>query len=191
MRKNLISIFLGFIFVSALALNAFARCGCVDGPGSGMHGEMMQGMGQPDMGPMHCRGGMPMCGMMMDDNHPMWRRLMDLGLDEKQEDAIKALRTKTMKEMVRKKADVQIADIELRNLLDKDPVDMKAVEAAVKKSESFRTAMFLARIGAREELKSILSPDQRKRLKEMMGHGPGCMMGDAEHMDTPMLEHMH
>jgi Spy/CpxP family protein refolding chaperone len=184
MRKSLFSMFLGFIFVSALTLNAYAQmCGSMGGSGSCMQGGMMMGMGCMQAG-----------GMMMDDDHPMWKHLVGLGLDEKQKEAIKALQTKTMKEMIRKKADAQIADIDLKNLLDKDPVDMKAVEATVKKSESFKTAMFLAHISAREELKSILTPDQRKRLKEMpaTGHGPECMMGgDAEHKDMPMHEHMH
>ncbi len=58
------------------------------------------------------------------------------------------------------------------------------------------TAMFLSHISAREELKAILTPEQRKRLKEMMEPGcrPGCagMMGGAtEHKDMPMHEHMH
>ena len=79
-----------------------------------------------------------------------------------------------MKDMVKKKADKQIADIELKDLLDKDPVDMKAVEASAKKKESLKTEMFLAHIKAREEMKSLLTPDQRKRLKEMMGPGHGA-----------------
>ncbi len=186
MKKRLFGMFLGFTFVSALAWIAHAQmCGCM-GPGSGMQGGMMHSMGCMQTG-----------GMMMDDNHPMWKHLESLGLDEKQKDAIKTLQTKTMKEMIRKKADAQIADIELQNLLDKDPVDMKAVEAAAKKSESFRTAMYLTHISAYEELKSILTPEQRKRLKEIIatGHGPGCpgcmMSGDTEHRDMPMHEHMH
>ena len=61
--------------------------------------------------------------------------------------------------------------------------------------------MLLARVKAHEELKTILTPEQRKRLKEMMemGHGPGgagCgMMGnEPEHKDMPMQpmqEHTH
>jgi Spy/CpxP family protein refolding chaperone len=43
-------------------------------------------------------------------------------------------------------------------------------------------------------MKSILTPEQRKRLKEMMaGRSAVCpqMSGDAEHKDMPMNEHMH
>jgi Spy/CpxP family protein refolding chaperone len=191
MRKSMISIFFGIIFIAALALTAQAQmCGCMGGKGGGMQeGCMMEGMGHQGM--MHGMGG----GMMMNDDHPMWKLLMSLGLDNKQKDALKTLRSKTMKDMAKKRAEMQIAGIELKDLLDKDPVDMKAVEASVKKNESLKMDMFLGHIKAREEMKSVLTPDQRKRLNEMMeaGRGAGCGMagGDAERKDMPMHEHMH
>ena len=200
MRKSLISIFFGIIFIAALALTAQAQmCGCMGEKGGGMQEcGMMGGMGHQGMGMMHGMGGMRE-GTMMDDDHPMWKHLMGLGLDDKQKDALKALRSKTMKDMVKKRADKQIAGIELKDLLDKDPMDMKAVEASMKKNESLKTEMSLAHIRAREEMKSLLTPDQRKKLKEMMEAGPGAgcgmmggmMHGDAEHKDMPMHEHMH
>jgi periplasmic protein CpxP/Spy len=197
MRKSLFSIFFGFIFIAALVSNAQAQmCGCMGEKGGGMQdGGMMGGMGHQGMGMMHGMGGMHGGAMMMDDDHPMWKHLMGLGLDDKQKDALKALRSKTMKDMAKRMADMQIAGIELKDLLDKDPVDMKSVEASVKKNASLKTDMFLAHIKAHEEMKTILTPDQRKRLKEMMeaGRGAGCGMmgGEAEHKDMPMHEHMH
>jgi hypothetical protein len=158
MRKSLMSIFFGFIFIAALALNANAQMlGCMDGFGGGMPGGKMECMEHQGLEMMHGMGGMQGCGMMMDDDHPMLKHIMDLGLDEKQKEAFKALRSKTMKDMIKKRADKQIAGVELRDLL-------------------------------------ILTPEQRKRLKEMMaGRGAGCaqMGGDAEHKDMPMHEHMH
>ena len=195
MRKSLMSISFGFIFISALALNANAQMpGCMDRSGGGMPGGKMECMEDRGMDMMQGMGGMQGCGMMMEDDHPMLKHIMDLGLDEKQKEAFKALRSKTMKDMIKKRADRQIAGVELRDLLGKDVVDMKAVEASVKKNESLRTEMFLTHIRAHEEMKSILTPEQRKRLKDMMaGHGAGCakMGGDAEHKDMPMHEHMH
>ena len=192
MRKSLTSIFFGFIVIAALALNADAQMGsCMDG---GMPGGKMECMEHQGMDMMHGMGGMQGCGMMMDDDHPMMKHMKDLGLDEKQKEAFRALRSKTMKDMIKKRADKQIAGVELGDLLGKDVVDMKAVEASVKKSESLRTEMFLAHIRAHEEMKSILTPEQRKRLKEMMaGRGAGCaqMGGDAGPKDMPMHEHMH
>ena len=186
MRKNMVSLFFGFIFTAVLVSSAQAQMeGC-------MHeGGMMGGMGHQEMGMMHGMGGMQGCGMMMDDDHPMWKKL---GLDDKQKDALKALRSKTMKDMIKKRADMQIAAIELQDLLDKDPVDMKAVETSVKKNQSIKTDMFLAHVKAREEMKSILTPEQQKQMKGMMEGGcGGCSMmgGDAEKKDMPMHEHMH
>ncbi len=43
---------------------------------------------------------------------------------------------------------------------------MKAVEASLKKAESVRTDLKLSHIRAREEIKAILTPEQRKKLKE-------------------------
>jgi hypothetical protein len=45
---------------------------------------------------------------------------------------------------------------------------MKDVETAVKKSTSLKTEMFLAHVRAHEEMKSLLTSEQRKRLKKMM-----------------------
>jgi Spy/CpxP family protein refolding chaperone len=195
MKKSLIGIFSGIIFIAAAALTAQAQMcgGCMGEKGGGMQeGGTMECMGHQGMGMMRGMG----CGMMMDDDHPMWKHLMGLGLDDKQMAALKALRSKTMKDMVKKRADLELAGIELKDLLDKDPMDLKAVEALLKKKESLKTEMFLAHIRAHEEMKSLLTPDQRKRLKEMMeGHGAGCgmmgnmMHGDAEHKDMPMHQH--
>ncbi len=190
MRKVLVSLMSGFILVAASSLNAYAQMwGGMGGPGMGMRGGMMEGMEHQGKG-MMCGMG----GMMMDDEHPMWKHIMGLGLDEKQKEALKALRSKTMKEMAKKRADVIIAGIELRDLLDKDPVDMKSVEAAAKKKSSIQTEMFLAHVKAHEEMKSILTPEQKKKMKEMMesDHGPGCGMmgGAAERKDMPMHGHM-
>ncbi len=189
MRKSLVSLFFGFIVITALVSSAQAQMwGCMGGQGEGMPGgRMMGGTGCHEMGMMHGMGH----GMMMGGDHPMWKFLTDLGLDDKQKEALKALHSKTMKEMIKKMADKQIAGLELRDLLGKDPVDMKAVEAAVKKNESIRSDMFLTHIKAFEEMKSILTPDQRKKLKEMMekrSAGCGMMMGgaaDEEPHDMP------
>jgi Spy/CpxP family protein refolding chaperone len=190
MRKILIGIFIIISFNNAQSLNAYAQiCDCMGGGGAGMQGGMMEWMESPRMGMMHG------AGIMMAEEHPMWKYLMSLGLDDKQKEAIKTLRSKMVKDMTKKRADMIISGIELKDLLDKDPVDMKAVDAAVKKRESLRAEMFIAGVRAHEEMKAILTPEQRKRLKEMTesGYGAGCNMmgGAAEHKDMPMHEHMH
>jgi len=141
---------------------------------------------------------------MTGDGHALWKRVMELNLDDKQKEALKALHTKTIKDMVRKKADKTIAHVELQDLLEKEPIDMKAVEASAKKNESISTDMFLAHIRAHEDVKALLTADQRKKFKEMLEADPcdcGMMQGAGKHpcmgshdkkeTDSPLHEHKH
>ena len=98
----------------------------------------------------------------------MWRLLMKLDLDANQKKEIWEIRSSMVKNMIRNKADLRIARLELRELLYKEPVDMAAVESQVKKMEDLRTTMILDTIRARQEIKSKLTPDQRKKLKELI-----------------------
>lgn len=102
---------------------------------------------------------------MMRAGHRVWRALADLGLDKKQKEAIKEIGTTAKKDAIRKIADIRIARIELREILDKDTVDMTAVEAKVKQIESLKTDLRVSRIKALEEIKANLTPEQRKKFK--------------------------
>jgi Spy/CpxP family protein refolding chaperone len=78
-----------------------------------------------------------------------------------------------MKETIRRTADMRIVQIELKDLLSQDPVDMKAVEEAkVKQLEMMKTEMHLSHIKAMEDCKTKLTPEQRKKLREMIEAGP-------------------
>ena len=150
--------------------------------GSGMgHGMMMgHGMGMGGQGMGH--GMMCGCGMgdrMMERAHHLSKSLKSLDLDEQQKKMIHEIKTRIMKETIRKMADIRIARIELRDFFLQDPVDMKAVEAKVKQLGMMRTEMILSHIKALEEIKAKLTPEQRKKFGEMMKTGP--MMGRMGH----------
>jgi Spy/CpxP family protein refolding chaperone len=146
--------------------------------GSGMgHGMMMgHGMGMGGQGMGH--GMMGGCGMrdrMMERAHHLLKSLESLDLDEQQKKMIHEIKSRIMKETIRKMADIRIAQIELGDLLLQDPTDMKLVEAKVKQLGMMRTEMALAHLKALEEIKGKLTPEQRKKFREMMKTGP--MMG--------------
>lgn len=117
-------------------------------------------------------GGHSMKSEMMEAEHHMSEHVMALNLDEQQKASIGEIKSKMKKETIRSTADLCIAQIELKDLLCKDPVDMKAVEAKVKQTEMMRTGMQLSCIKAMEDIKMKLTSDQRKKLKEMMDAGP-------------------
>jgi len=119
------------------------------------------------------RGKGEHCGKMQD-------RLAALGLDEKQKGAVEAIHLRMKKEMIRKKADMELSQVELREILGKDAVDVTAAEAKVRQLESLRAEMKIMHIKAREEVKALLTPDQKKEFKKM--HGMDCMEGRTSGM---------
>jgi len=141
--------------VSIVALAAFAY-GEMGGHGIGLG--MMCGCG--------------MDGQMMEAEHHMSKHLMVINLDEQQKTLIGKIKSRMMKETIRRTADMRIVQIELRELLSQDPVDMKAVEAKVKQLEMMRTEVHLSHIKAMEDCKTKLTPEQRKKLREMIEAGP-------------------
>jgi Spy/CpxP family protein refolding chaperone len=163
--KKFVLVLLAVLFVFGLAVNSGAA-DMEKEKGSGQHG-MYRHEG--------CYGHSPM---------EMFKKL---GLDEKQKAAIREIHFKTRKAMIMKKADVKVAKLELQQVLSKDPVDMSAAEAAVKKIESLKAEMKMMHIKAIEEIKSNLNDEQKKEFssmvrqammkREMMGHG---MMGHGE-----------
>jgi Spy/CpxP family protein refolding chaperone len=128
-------------------------------------------------GPMSSQDGCcSLCGG--EGQHSHMEMFKHLGLDEKQASAVKAIHSKTRKEMIKRKADIQIAEIELKEILSSDTVDMAAAEAAVKKVEGMKSDMKMMHIKAMSEIKSNLNPEQKKKFSEMMGSG--SMMGKAQ-----------
>ena len=165
MKRVLVVLLAGFLFIISASHNSYADpFGPPCNIGMSFHEE-----GMPMLPPMHPPGLERMEGM---PEHPLWSHLMDLGLDMQQRESIKEIKYREMKEMIRNRADEQIAGIELKELLDKDTVDMKAVEVKLRHIETVKTAMHLAFIKAIEDVKSKLTPEQRIKFKEMIGIGP-------------------
>lgn len=128
-----------------------------------------------DMGGYGMDAGMKCeCGegnRMMEAQRHMANHFMALNLDEQQKVIMGEIRSRMMKETIRRTADMHIAEIELKELLGADPVDMKAVEAKVKQLEMMKSDMHLSHIKAMENCKTKLTSEQRKKLKEMMETG--------------------
>jgi len=94
--------------------------------------------------------------------------LKQIDLTETQKTAIHEIRLSLKKNMIMKRADLKIAELVLREQLHNEPVAMKTVESQVKTIEGLKAAMLLNAIKAREEVRSILTPGQRKKLAELM-----------------------
>lgn len=131
-------------------------------PGSVGQGGMMGGMTRGMHGPMRqpSQAERPLISLALQHGD-------QLGLSAEQVQRLEALRSDFRKEAIRRSADVQIAELELRELLRQDPVDLVKVEAALRKLEGLRTELRLTRLKAIEQGKAVLTPEQRQKLETL------------------------
>lgn len=128
----------------------------------GMKGMMGKGMEAcPSMGHMGGHKGYGHHG------HSVEMLKERLGLSEEQVEKAKEMERAYRKEAIRLHSDIEIAEIDLKALLDQEPVDMARVEEKVKEIEGKRARLRLERIRFYRDLMGILTPDQKKAFKEM------------------------
>jgi Heavy-metal resistance len=99
----------------------------------------------------------------------MLRNREKLGLSADQAKNLEQLRDNFQKELIRKEADLRVAEMDLNSLLEAQPVDMSRIEAKVREIERLRADIRLARIRAIEKGKEQLTVEQRKKLQDLLG----------------------
>ncbi len=162
MKRIFVLVAVAALMLGFTGVSRADTCGCGMGMGMGM-GMMGQGMGM---------GGM----RMEKSDHMMMDRMSALGLDEKQTIEVKAIHLNAKKEFIRKGADLQVMQLDLKEMLASDPVDLKAADSKVKQIEGLRAELKMLHIKAREEVKAKLTPEQRKKFVAMAGMQPMCGM---------------
>jgi hypothetical protein len=92
----------------------------------------------------------------------------ELGLSSGQVQTLEGLRAKFQKEAIRAEADLRVAEMDLSQLLSKEPADMTAVEAKIREIEKRRADLRVARVRAIESGRAVLSADQREKLRTLL-----------------------
>jgi len=93
------------------------------------------------------------------------RRKDELGLSEEQVESLKSIKDSHQREMIRKKADLELAMLDLENLLSEEDIDLSKAESLTKKIGSLRAEMRFKGIEAAVKAKRILTEEQREKLK--------------------------
>lgn len=120
----------------------------------GGHGPMMMGMGNMDMmGEM-----MGMCLMQAEK----------MGLTDDQIMKMKPGHSEMQKKQARFKADLKIAEIELRDIMEVKDFDLEKASAAVRKIGEIKIAHHLDMLKAMKEMRAIVTDEQFKNMKKMM-----------------------
>jgi len=92
----------------------------------------------------------------------------ELGLSPEQGTKIKAISTEYAKERIQGEADIKLAELDVRTNILNDQVDLGTIEAALKKSESARTALRLQGVQALRGASAVLNPEQREKWHQKM-----------------------
>lgn len=124
-------------------------------------------MGCMDMG-MDSKGMHDKSQMADNGKSHMTDKLTSLGLDEKQTKYVKAVHSKFKKEVIKKRADIEIAEIELKEILANDPVDIKTAETKIRLIEGIKTEIKIMHLKLMEDIKGKLTMEQRKKFGSMM-----------------------
>jgi Spy/CpxP family protein refolding chaperone len=97
----------------------------------------------------------------------------ELGLSGPQVDALERLRGDFQREVIRRDADIRVAEMDLAALLrGAGPVDLAQAEAKVRELERLRADLRVARLRTIEQGKAQLSAEQRQRLEALLADGP-------------------
>jgi Spy/CpxP family protein refolding chaperone len=96
------------------------------------------------------------------------RHRAELALNPQQVETLEKLRMDTARASIQRRADLQIAGLDLMSLRRTDPVDLAKVEAKVREIEKMRADGHIAMIRADEQGKAQLTADQREKIKALM-----------------------
>jgi len=146
----------------------------------GAKGPMAGGMGCGMMGGpgmAGCRMGGPMAGDMGPGlrPEPLLRRLRALDLTADQKTRLADIVERHQKLAITKRADMQLAMLDLRKAFQDPKPDRARIDAAIDKVARLRTDLAKARVAALFEARALLTPEQLRKWEETPGEPMGLM----------------
>ncbi len=141
----------------------------------GHHGGMMGGMMQGMMGGSHLLSPMHL-------KHAFQKALM-MTSDPAKKKEIRSLKMKVMEKVIRQKAEVQIAQMELKDLLSDPNFDPKAVKKAMKKAMDAKATLQSTILNGFVSLRESLGSEAFGKVFPCPSSGG--MMGQGMMMGTP------
>ncbi|MDZ7267462.1 MAG: Spy/CpxP family protein refolding chaperone [candidate division KSB1 bacterium] len=99
----------------------------------------------------------------------------ELGLSSEQQEKIRQIRLAAHKQNIEQRAKLQLARLELHELMQADSPDQKQIDAKIAELGKLREAAMRSHVATFLEVQKVLTPEQRKKAKELrpLGLGPG------------------
>jgi hypothetical protein len=114
----------------------------------------------------------------------------ELGLSADQATTLESIRSEFQKMATRQSAEIQVAELELGDLLRAGPVDLAKVEATLRQIERLRTDLRLARRGFEEMQRFMQSEQMPQAMAGMMEMARRVGNGDPMAGMVRMMEMM-
>jgi Spy/CpxP family protein refolding chaperone len=100
-----------------------------------------------------------------------------LAITAKQREKLESIRDKQQRDDIRTGADLQIARLDLRNLMEADNADRGAINSQIDKIAQMEASMRKSRVGAMLDGRAVLTAEQRTKL-EQLRHTPRDERGE-------------
>ena len=176
MKRWILQVTVMVVMIS-VGSTALAQMG-KDGMGkSGMMGGGMMGGGGMGMMGMHGPGmGMGMMGMYgpgmemggMGQMMKMMRTMSTLTLTPDQKKKLQLATLQHHKEAIPLLGEILMGDVEIQELLLVDPANLDKVKTKVKEKYDAAAKLEMSHLALRQEVKKMLSPEQRQQMESMM-----------------------
>ncbi len=96
----------------------------------------------------------------------------ELDLTPEQIQKMQASSEAQQRKAIQTRADIQIARLDLRKMMQADKPDAKAIEAQIDRIAGLRAGLEKSRVNAMLEFRATLTPDQQKKLRDLRERGP-------------------
>ena len=91
----------------------------------------------------------------------------ELGLTQEQKEKMRSARLEFQKEKIRLKADLKIAELELRSLMADEKADKATIFRKIDEIGTLKTKLAKSQVDQKMTLRDILTKEQRDKLKEI------------------------
>lgn len=117
----------------------------------------------------HSKMGPGMKGMNESTETEKYIRLKaELGLTEAQVTQLETIKADHQKAQIKRQSDIKIAEVDIKTLEKKEPVDFNAIREKTKQISALRAESELAIIDTREKAYNTLTTEQKTKLPEVL-----------------------
>ena len=183
-RSFIVSVCLGLFFLSSSALAVEPGHGYSGGHGDYSHKEMgSKAHSSPHHG-KYSKGHGYGSHMGPHQNASQFiqhilKFKQAMAITDEQENKLRTISTDFKKTKIKMKANVQLANIDLHELLRNESADLSDIETKLKNVHGLKADLLMASIKAKREAKGVLTDEQRQRMKavhdRIKQYGSGSM----------------